>query len=177
MKKGLDIGTVGRAATFRHKARHSGSEFMPWDRKRIDPLECGHAAEGAVARTALCCGETYGSLGGTSAPNRGAADRRRQAMRLGTRNQAIPQAVRPPEGRAGIPRLVPVCRNAPERVCSRSRARNEQPGRMQSLDQPDLAPLSIIPARRKRVDMRARASLACVLARGLPSRRAHVTSW
>jgi len=29
-------------------------------------------------------------------------------MRLGTRDQAIPQAVRPPEGRAGIPRLVPV---------------------------------------------------------------------
>jgi hypothetical protein len=58
-------------------------------------------------------------------------------MRLGTRNQAIPQAVRPPEGRAGIPLLVPVFRNAPERVCSGAGARNDQPGRMQSLNKPD----------------------------------------
>ena len=70
---------------------------------------------GALARDSALLRGAHGSLGGTSAPL-GVADRRRQAMRLGTRDQAIPQAICPPEGRAGIPRLVPIFRNALESV-------------------------------------------------------------
>ena len=138
--KGLEINRFGYA-TASSKTRYATRTFNKslWivvlgacrssePRKRVISFgQCGnpyitrwsqgrvHAVEGAVARTALCCGEPM-VASEAPPPPWGVADRRRQTMRLGTRDQAIPQAVRPPEGRAGILPPVPVFRNAPESV-------------------------------------------------------------